>query len=146
VQYVSFEMNGGKKIAIGIIGAGFLGFGIYAAIQRTRKDPPIIVKKKLRGNYNARTVPPFGIFITEAEKNNQALIDHEKVHWRQFRRRGLSGFYPSYLWQLKKYGYDGMPMEREARFNESEFCKDNYTHCVRTGLSRTVFNPDFRKD
>jgi len=138
-------MKRGKKIALGILGSGIVGFGIYTLIQRSRKDPPIYVRKKLAKNYNARTIPPFGIYIKESQKDNQALIDHEKVHWRQFRRRGLSGFYIPYFIQLKKYGYDGMPMEKEARANESDYCKENYTHCVRTGLSRTVFDPNFRK-
>lgn len=138
-------MSKGKKVALRILSTGLLSFGIYSLIQRARKEPPIFIRKKLSGNYSARTIPPFGIFISESEKDNQNLLEHEKVHWKQFRRRGLSGFYPSYLYQLKKYGYDGMPMEKEARFNESDYCKENYTECVRTGLSRTLFNPDFRK-
>ena len=35
--------------------------------------------------------------------------------------------------------------EIEARENESEYCKLNYTECVRTGESVTAYNPNFRK-
>ena len=45
---------------------------------------------------------------------------------------------------MKQYGYDKMPMEKEARKNETEYCKENYTGCVRTGQAQTVFNPNFR--
>jgi len=138
-------MNKRVKTILGITGLTTLGFLIYVAVQRNRKDPPIYFKKKLSGNYNARTIPPFGIFILESERRNLDLIEHEKVHWKQFQELGLIGFYSKYAKQMKEYGYDGMPMEKEARFNESEFCREHYTECVRSGLSRTIFNPNFRR-
>ena len=45
---------------------------------------------------------------------------------------------------MKQFGYDKMPMEMEARANESDYCKENYTECVRNGKSNTVNNPNFR--
>lgn len=120
------------------------GFIIFNIIQRARKSIPVFFKKSLFKKYNARTIPPFGIYIKESEKDNKELVDHEKVHWKQYQKNGLINYYKNYLKQLKKYGYDKMPMEQAARKNETEYCKQNYTKCVRTGESKTVYNPVFR--
>ena len=120
---------------------GFLA--LFNSVQKKNNNPKIFVKKKLGGNYNARTIPPFGIWITEAQKNNQELIKHELIHWKQYQQKGLLKFYLDYKKQLDQYGYDNMPMEIEARANETDFCKTNYTYCVRNGLAKTVFNPKF---
>ncbi len=118
---------------------------IYNELQKKRDTPPIYIRKKLRLNYNGRTIPPFGIYITEAQKDNKALLEHELVHWRQYQQKGLIRFYFDYAGQLKKHGYDQMPMEKEARVNESDYCKENYTECVRNGTAKTVHNPNFRE-
>ena len=57
---------------------------------------------------------------------------------------GLLRFYGNITYQRLKYGYDDMPMEKELRTNETDFCKDNYTECVRQCISNTVCNPQFR--
>ena len=127
--------------AVGI----FTGLAIiYNAYQRRRKDIPIFTRKSLVKDYNARTIPPFGIYVKESEKDNQALIEHEKVHWKQYQKKGLINFYSQYANELKQYGYDKMPMEKDARKNETEYCKENYTECVRKGTAKTVYNPNFR--
>ena len=56
---------------------------IYNAIQRKRNTPPVFYKKKLLNNYNARTIPPFGIYIKDSEKENKELLNHELIHWKQ---------------------------------------------------------------
>lgn len=133
----------GKILATG--GAiGLIAFLLYNTKQKNRNNAPVFYKKDFVKNYNARTIPPVGIFIKESEKENKALLEHEKVHWKQYQKRGLIKFYTDYYSQLKKYGYDKMPMETEARYNESEYCKKNYTECVRNDKANTVFNPNFR--
>lgn len=127
-----------------IVAAGVAAFSAYSWLQRNRMQPPIFYREKLPGNYNAQTIPPFGIFILESQKENKALLDHELIHWRQYQEKGLIPFYNSYFAQLKRYGYDLAPMEIEARANETDFCKTNYTECVRNGQAKTVFNPNFR--
>ena len=128
-----------------VFGTIFLGFAIgYNFYQRKRKDAPIFYKKSLAKNYNARTIPPFGIYIKESEKDNESLLEHELVHWNQYKKMGLINFYMQYVKELKQYGYDKMPMEKEARENEDEYAKENYTQAVRQGYANTVFNPKFR--
>lgn len=117
---------------------------MYNAHQRRRREIPIFFQQSLSKNYNARTIPPFGIYVKESEKNNEALIEHEKTHWKQYQKKGLVKFYMDYARELKQYGYDKMPMEKEARKNESDYCQKNYTECVRTGQAQTVYNPHFR--
>ena len=131
------------KYSLAIAGTILIGLVIYNAAQRRRILPPVFVRKTLAKNYNARTIPPFGIFIAESQKDNKALLDHELVHWNQYQKMGLLNFYAQYLSEKKKHGYDNMPMEIEARRNESEHCKTNYTECVRNGTSKTVHNPNF---
>lgn len=131
-----------KKVLIGtaiVLGA----FAIYNARQK-RRPPQIYYRKKMAGNYNARTIPPFGVYILESQRDNLELLNHELVHWKQYQEKGLINFYLDYNRELNQYGYDQMPMEIEARANETDFCKKNYTYCVRNGIAKTVYNPEFR--
>lgn len=133
-----------NKIIVGV-GLVTLAFVLYNEKQKSNDKPKVYLRKKMFNNYNARTIPPFGIYILESQKDNKALLEHEMIHWRQYQEKGLIKFYLDYSNQLSQYGYDKMPMEIEARFNESDFCKQNYTHCVRNGISNTIFNPNFLK-
>lgn len=118
-------------------------FALYNFKQKKNNNPKIYFKKKMKGNYNGRTIPPFGIWIVESQKDNQELINHELIHWKQYQRLGLFNYYKEFQDQLQKFGYDKAPLEIEARANESDYCKLNYTECVRTGHSKTVYNPQF---
>ena len=89
------------------------------------------------------TLPPFGILIKKEHRTNTALIDHELVHWKQFQRMGLLPFISTYVREQLK-GYDQNALEIEARYAESEYCKTNYTQCVRNGSATTIHNPNFR--
>lgn len=128
-----------------VVGCLFALAGAYVYVQRRRVKVPVYYRKKLFGNYNARTIAPFGIFIKESEKDNAALLAHETIHWQQFQQMGLLNFYTSYIKQLATKGYDAAPLEQAARVTESDYCKQNYTECVRTGQANTIYNPDFRK-
>lgn len=67
----------------------------------------------------AATVPPFGIFIEEAFREEGdgfcSILAHERVHWEQYQRMGLFGFYHAYLTEYWKNGRFNHWMEREAR-------------------------------
>jgi len=67
------------------------------------------------GSQMAATIPPFGIFIEEKYRNNTDLLNHESVHWDQYNRMGLLGFYRTYISEYIKYGRKYGPMEVEAR-------------------------------
>ena len=129
--------------ASNIILGGLIGFALYNEIQKSKK-PNVYYKKTLAKNYNAQTIPPFGIYILESEKNNINLLEHELIHWKQYQQKGLLNFYLDYYTQFKSVGYDSMPMEIEARFCENDYCKNNYTECVRNGMANTIFQPNFR--
>lgn len=60
-------------------------------------------------------LPPFGIYILPESISNKFLVEHERVHWRQYQRMGLIKFYFTYFYQIIRYGYQNAPMEREAR-------------------------------
>lgn len=138
------------KKAIKIVGATTLVLGVaylaYKSVKARRTPPPIFYKKRLWGNYNGYNIPPFGIWIKESEKENKALLTHELVHWRQYQERGLLPFFVEYGYHALTKGYDKNPMEIEARSNETPYCQQNYTECVRTGQAKTVHNPSFRKN
>lgn len=87
---------------------------------------------------------PFGIFINKRYKNSQALLNHELIHYRHMKNKGLF-FFVDYIKENMKMGYDKNKYEIEARIDESDFCKLNYTHCVRSGLAKTAYNKNFRK-
>lgn len=134
-----------KYILGGILVASAL-FIAYSDKQR-KSEPVVYVKEKLLGNYNARTIPPFGIYVSQSQKDNKRIIEHEMEHWKQFQQNGLLGFMFNYAKQNIENGYDGNELEIQARKDagESVYCQNNYTKCVRYGLAKTVHNPDFRK-
>jgi hypothetical protein len=86
-----------------------------------------------------------GIFLKEVQRGNQNLLLHEKTHWQQYQREGFWKFLFGYAKEATQNGYDENKYEIEARIGEDEYCKHHYTECVRTGKSKTVFNPTFRK-
>jgi len=126
-----------------------IGLALFIAYSdRQRKSSPkVFVRKKLLGNYNARTIPPFGIYISQEQKDNKKILEHEMEHWKQYQKDGLLGFILNYANEDIVNGYDGNRYEIEARANagESIYCQNNYTECVRNGLAKTVYNPNFRK-
>lgn len=126
-----------------ILIAAIVFIHFYSKAQK-KSSPHVIARKWMIGGYNALTIPPFGVFVHQDHEQNTALIEHELVHWRQYQQLGLFGYYTHYFLKHLQYGYDGNPMEREARFAESDYCKLNYTECVRSGMAKTISNPAFR--
>ncbi|HDY88438.1 MAG TPA: hypothetical protein ENH82_10070 [bacterium] len=68
---------------------------------------------------------PFGIFIREDRINNQYLINHERIHWRQQWEMLIIPFYLWYLieWLIKRiehgaWVYNNLSFEREANHFE----------------------------
>lgn len=135
-------MNRSTKIVL--VGMGLLAGHLVLRSYR-KKEPTLHLVDSIPGNFNAATIPPFGIYIAKEHANNSQLLNHELVHWQQYQRMGLVPFYSTYFKQLLFHGYDLHPMEQEARKNEAEYCRTNYTECVRSGLAVTINNPDFRK-
>jgi hypothetical protein len=113
---------------------------VYSEVKR-RQSPKVYFVDKLPFNYNALCLPPIGIFITKNNAHNEYLIVHELIHWKQFKKLGLL----AYIANSILTDYDKNKLEIEARINENDFCRKNYTYCIRNGLSKTVYNPSFRK-
>lgn len=90
------------------------------------KKPKIYYVKWVIPPFRAMTIPPFGIFIKAEFKDDKQIINHDLIHWKQYRRMGLFMFYFRYFIQLIIIGYDTMPMEMEARKNEDEDTQWNY--------------------
>ncbi len=67
--------------------------------------------------YTAITLPPAGIWVRKGlspELQARVLV-HEGIHWEQYVRWGLLGYYGRYLWWAFRHGYRDNPMEVEAR-------------------------------
>ncbi len=122
--------------------------GITAAAllndKAIRSAPPIHYVDFVPAGFNALTIPPVGIFIHSKHRGNAELLQHELIHWQQYQREGLLPFWFNYAGGHIIHGYDANPYEIEARANESDFCKRNYSQCVRCGLAKTVYDPGFR--
>lgn len=130
-----------KKSFLYALGA----LGVYTIFRRYSNKIPVYYVDSIAANFNARTIPPIGIFIKKSQKDNIDLLNHELIHWKQFQKLGFINFYTTYISEHIKNGYDNNRLEIEARKNESNFCKNNFTACVRSGESKTVYNPNFRK-
>lgn len=123
-----------------------VGFFLWEEHQRKRSQVSVFYVNNLWNNYNAVTVPPFGIFILKSEKGNCALLQHELIHWRQYQQEGLLPFIYNYYRENQMSGYENNKYEIEARIESGELpeCIYNYSECVRCGNSITVYNPKFR--
>jgi len=91
------------------------------------RQPKIYYVRWVLPPYRAMTIPPFGIFIKKRYKNDKRILNHEIIHWEQYQKLGLLTFYFRYFKQFIKYGYDKMPMEIEARYEEDEYTKKHYS-------------------
>ena len=84
------------------------------------KKPKIYYTNFILPPFRGMCIPPFGIFIKKEYKGNEMILDHDLIHWKQYKRMGLFMFYFRYFIQLIIIGYDTMPMEMEARQNEGK--------------------------
>jgi len=116
-------------------------------LARLNQTPQIKYVDNLPFNYNAQTIPPFGIYIKKEHKDNALLLAHELEHWNQYRKTGALLFFLRYGLQSVFYGYDKMPFEVKARkkVGEHTHCQTNYTDCVRSGNALTIKDINFRK-
>lgn len=80
----------------------------------------------LPNKFRGMCIPPIGIFILKKHKGNKKIIQHDLIHWKQYKKLGGLQFYLNYLIQYALVGYDKMPMEMEARKHETPFAKNNY--------------------
>jgi hypothetical protein len=80
--------------------------------------PKIYYVKWLIRPFRAMTIPPFGIFILNKYKGDNQILQHDLIHWQQYKRMGIFMYYFRYIIQLIIIGYDTMPMEMEARQHE----------------------------
>lgn len=129
-----------------IIGIGGVALAVHMILREQRKkQPDIHYVDHIPGNFNAITLPPYGILVVQGHAGNEALIKHELIHWQQYQRMGLLPYYYNYMRDYFKFGYDLHPMEQEARQNETPFVQMNYTEAVRKGIAKTIQNPNFRK-
>ena len=98
----------------------FLIIVILVAVFTVSKQPKFfifpeffqkIIKKY--SNLNAMTIPPFGMFFMPGTFVD-STIRHELIHWEQYKRFGVLGFYILYFYYSLKYGYWDNPLEIEA--------------------------------
>lgn len=94
--------------------------------QKAFKLPKIYYVRWVIPPFRAMTIPPFGIFIKKEFKDNDQILNHDLIHWQQYKRMGLFMYYFRYFFQLITIGYDTMPMEMEARQGDDEQTKWNY--------------------
>lgn len=122
---------------------------IYETLFKIQdKTYPTVHYWKNTFGFNGFVIPLFGIVINKIHINDPNLanlIDHEYVHWKQFKRYGILPMLILYIYYCIRVGYDKNPLEIEARHNEDEFVKQNYTYAVRNGLASTPYNKNFRK-
>lgn len=88
---------------------------IFLFFSILKKNKIYYIPFDIPGSQMAVTIPPFGIFIEKKYKGDKSLLNHESVHWDQYKRMGLFGFYSTYLSEYIKYGRKYGPMEVEAR-------------------------------
>ena len=89
-------------------------------IKNFNKFLKLIVPKKFVGI----TLYPFGIYIRK-EKQNERIINHEKIHLAQQKEMLILFFYLFYILEwiyrvFKKSGYKKLSFEREAKLNERD--------------------------
>ena len=88
---------------------------VILVLNVIKKETIYYIPFDIPGSQMAATIPPFGIFIEKKYEKNIDIINHEKVHWMQYKRMGLFDFYVTYFYEYFKYGRINGPMEIEAR-------------------------------
>ncbi len=79
------------------------------------KPKVFYIKARYLPIFRAIMIPHIGIFIKQDYKDDTILLQHELVHYKQYKRMGSLLFIIRYLFQLILIGYDSMPLELEAR-------------------------------
>ena len=105
-----------------------------------KTHPKVFYTKWILPPFRGMTIPPLGIFIHTRHKDNHKILEHDLIHWKQYKRMGLFLFYFRYFIQLLIIGYDTMPMEMEARQNEIEQDKWNYRKKFHQQHANTINN------
>ena len=125
------------------LSAGIMGINLH--IIRKWK-PKIFYTKWVFKPFRGMAIPPFGIFINP-KHNTQIVIKHELIHWQQYKKLGLLGFYFKYVWEMIRFGYDKSPLESEARLRSKENSEnlDSYSEMVHgkkpmTAVKRFLFS------
>jgi len=94
-------------------------FFIIFILNLLKQEMVFYIPFNIPGSQMAATIPPFGIFIENKYQNETkgkgSILSHEKIHWMQYRKYGLLGFYTKYIYGYLKYGRKYSPMEEEAR-------------------------------
>lgn len=75
----------------------------------------IIQTRFIRKGYSGFTLYPF-IFVRD--KSDKVLVNHERIHWQQQKQLGLLRFLWMYFRDWYRFGYDNIPLEKEAKENE----------------------------
>ena len=57
----------------------------------------------------------YAVILREGNEHKRHLLVHEFVHVGQYERMGVEGFLQEYLTQVIRNGYEGSPMEHEAK-------------------------------
>jgi hypothetical protein len=83
--------------------------------ELNRYVPIYYVKNDRIPIFRAIMIPHIGIFIKDKYKYDKCLLEHEIIHYRQYKRMGSFMFLLRYIFQLILIGYDTMPLELEAR-------------------------------
>lgn len=108
----------------------------YAALPETPDKMVRIyyVSAKAFPIFRALMIPYIGVFIKKQYENDHTLLEHEMIHWRQFKRMGAIVFLIRYVLQFVFIGYDSMPFELEARQSDESLW--NYRQRKWHGMTR----------
>lgn len=113
----------------------------YAALPETPDKMVRIfyVRDRAIPIFRAVMIPHVGIFIKQKYQNDLTLLEHEMIHWRQYKRMGSLVFMVRYILQLVFIGYDAMPFELEARQSDESLCnyrQRKWHNVTRKGIAR----------
>ncbi len=90
-----------------------IGLVVYLSLSKQPKFFSVPSWLQPFAKFHAITLPPFGMFFSAGHYVESTVL-HEMVHWQQYKRFGVLGFYLLYLYYTLKFGYRNNPMEIEA--------------------------------
>ena len=96
----------GLMIAM-VLGAALVAYIIYALIKATRNNGIVLLPEVLMFGWWGSAPLPWLMFLTYAQKDNAALIAHERCHQDQQRRDGVLTFWVRYVFNKDwRYKYE----------------------------------------
>ncbi|KPQ01687.1 hypothetical protein [Marinobacter sp. HL-58] len=114
-----------KELFAGYFPEEFLARSFYVVVDQIPLPPKELLKEINLGGLFEQQLAGLTLgdtyYLLPSAADNLRIHFHELVHVAQWQHLGVEGFLARYINELKRYGYDDMPLERMAYELDAQF-------------------------